>query len=215
VPATATRTPPTSPRLRAKYERRRERVVAAAAHVFATRGYHNTSIDDLVTASGLQRGGLYHYIESKQQLLLLIQDQLLQPLLQQAREIAARDGDPEEQLRALMRIWVLHISAHRDHMTVFNEERRLIESVPEWTRVRQQRREFQTILGDVLRRGVEDGSFLIADADVALMSILGIVNYMPQWFDSAGRLSPEEVADRCVDLVLRGIAREQKGVSHP
>jgi AcrR family transcriptional regulator len=192
--------------LRAKYEQRRERVIAAAAHEFATRGYHHTSIEDLVKASGLQRGGLYHYIESKQQLLLLIHDQLLQPLLEQAREISVQATSPEGQLRALMHIWVSHVSAHRDHMTVFNEERRLIESVPEWDRVRQQRREFQSILSDVLRRGVDDGSFEIADANVALFSILGIVNYMPQWFDSKGRLSAEEVADRCVDLVLDGIA---------
>jgi AcrR family transcriptional regulator len=206
----ASRTPPGRPRLRARYERRRETVVAAAAREFARRGFHNTSIDDLVAASGLQRGGLYHYIESKQQLLLMIHDQLLQPLLAHAREIASSEVGPEEQLRALMRTWVMHVSAHRDHMTVFNEERRLIESVPEWTRVREQRREFQAILGGVLRRGVEDGSFGIEDADVALMAILGIVNHMPQWFDTAGRLSPEEVADRCADLVLWGIVRNQR-----
>jgi AcrR family transcriptional regulator len=210
--ASAIKTPPSRPRLRARYERRLEAIVALAAREFARRGFHNTSIDDLVAASGLQRGGLYHYIESKQQLLLLIHDQLLRPLLEQAREIAGSDADAGEQLRALIRVWVMHVAAHRDHMTVFNEERRLIESVPEWARVREQRREFQTILGGVLRRGVDGGSFAIADGDVALMSILGIVNHMPQWFDSAGRLSPEEVADHCADLVLHGIARDERQV---
>jgi AcrR family transcriptional regulator len=211
----AARTPPLRPRLRARYEGRLETVVATAAREFARRGFHNTSIDDLVAATGLQRGGLYHYIDSKQQLLLLIHDQLLQPLLEQARAIAASEAEPGEQLRALMRVWVMHVAAHRDHMTVFNEERRLIESIPEWTRVREQRREFQAILGEVLRRGVEDRSFLIGDANVALMSILGIVNHMPQWFDSAGRLSPEDVADRCADLVLYGISRDERQVTAP
>jgi AcrR family transcriptional regulator len=204
--AATAKTPPSRPLLRARYERRRERVIAAAAREFARRGYHNTSIEDLVAATGLQRGGLYHYIDGKQQLLLLIQDQLLQPLLREAREISSRGAMPKTQLRALMRIWVSHVAAHRDHMVVFNEERRLIESVPEWKRLRQQRREFQGILADVLRRGAEDGSFQIADTEIALMSILGIVNHMPQWLDAAGRLSPDAIADRCVDLVLHGLS---------
>jgi TetR/AcrR family transcriptional regulator, cholesterol catabolism regulator len=211
--AAPTKTPPTRPRLRAKYEHRLEAVIGVAAHEFAERGYHNTSIEDLVAASGLQRGGLYHYIESKRHLLLLIHDQLLEPLLEQAREISSRDETPEAQLRALMRTWVLHVAAHRDHMTVFNEERRLIESVPEWTRVRQQRREFQDLVAEVLRRGIVDGSFQIVDADIVLMSILGVVNHMPQWFDPSGRLTPEQVADRCTDLVLHGIVEVQAEVT--
>jgi hypothetical protein len=37
------------------------------------------------------------------------------------------------------------------------------------------------------------------------MSILGIVNHMPQWLDPAGRLAPAGVADRCADLLLQGL----------
>jgi AcrR family transcriptional regulator len=202
----SSKTPPTRPRLRAKYEQRKEFVVTAAAQEFAKRGYHATSIEDLVVATGLQRGGLYHYIESKQQLLWLIHDQLLRPLLSQAQEICSRNTDPETQLRALMDVWVAHVASHRDHMVVFNEERRLIESGHEWKRARKQRRDFQKLLNGILERGIADGSFHISDPRIAEMTILGIVNHMSQWLDSRGRLSPEEVADRCIDIVLHGIA---------
>ena len=43
------------------------------------------------------------------------------------------------------------------------------------------------------------------------MSILGIVNHMPQWLDPNGRLAPVDVADRCADLLLQGLLSRAEG----
>src|SRR3954453_14184991 len=83
--------PPTPPLLRARYERRRHEVVDAAARVFAQRGFHATSVQDLVAATGLAAGGLYHYIGSKDRLLVQICDELMDPLLEEAAALVARD----------------------------------------------------------------------------------------------------------------------------
>jgi AcrR family transcriptional regulator len=198
--------PPTRPLIRAKYDQRREHVVSVAAREFAKNGYHATSIEDLVVATGLQRGGLYHYIESKQHLLWLIHDQLLAPLLAKAGEICEGDAPPADQLHRLMHVWVSHVAEHRDHMVVFNEERRLIEIGHEWEAAKKQRNDFQDLLYGILERGMADGSFSLGDPHIALMSILGIVNHMSQWLNTEGRLSAEEIAARCLDLVLHGIA---------
>lgn len=190
-----------------RWETRRREVVAISARLFAERGYRNTSIDDLVEATGLQRGGLYHYIDSKQHLLLLTHEELIEPLLVRAEEIAASQVAPEARLRAFLRAWVEHVATHRDHMVVFLEERRLIEDDPAWRQVREARERFDGILDDVLRAGVRDGSFASTDLDIARMSILGIVNHMAQWLDPNGRLVPVGVADRCADLLLQGLLR--------
>jgi AcrR family transcriptional regulator len=192
-------------RSRAKYDQRRREVVNIAARLFAEHGYHDTSIDDLVEATGLQRGGLYHYIESKQQLLLLTHEELIAPLLVRAEEIVAADAPSDLKLRDLMRVWVTHVATHRDHMVVFSEERRLIESDPAWVDVRAARARFQSLLEGVLRAGVQEGRFAIEDIGIVQLSILGIVNYMPQWLDPVGRLKPEEIADSCGDVLLRGL----------
>ena len=189
-----------------KYDRRKREVVNTAARLFAEQGYRNTSVDDLVRATGLQRGGLYHYIDSKQELLLLAHEELIEPLLEQAEEIAAADVAADEKLRLLVRAWVAHVAQHLDHMIVFNEERRLIESDPAWSDVRASRARFQRLLEGVLRQGASDRTFAVEDIDVAELSILGIVNHMPQWLDPRGRLTPEELADRCVDLLLAGLS---------
>ncbi len=150
-------TPPTRPALRARYDARRREVVATAAALFAERGYDGTSISELTEATGLAAGGLYHYIEGKDDLLIAICDELLEPLLERAREIVAAEAPPVEQLRELVGAWVGHVVSHRDHMLVFTQERQAIEREPRWRRVRSQRRAFEKILDEVLARGEADG----------------------------------------------------------
>src|SRR3954454_14471148 len=112
---------PSRPALRARYDRRHAEVVAPAARVFAERGFHATSMADLVEATGLTAGGLYHYIGSKDALLVAICDELMEPLLSRVREIVEEDGTGEELLRRIVREWTSHVEANRDHMLVFNQ----------------------------------------------------------------------------------------------
>ena len=194
--------PPTRPALRERYERRRSEVVDAAARVFAGRGYHATSMQDLTEATGLAAGGLYHYIGSKEQLLVAICDELMAPLLERARELRAEERAPEDELRGLVRAWVEHVEAHRDHMLVFQQERHVLEHGPQWRAVRASRKEFEQLLDAVLERGERAGAFRFADRRLALLALLGMVNHTPQWFRPRGRLTAQQVADGFVDLLL-------------
>jgi TetR/AcrR family transcriptional regulator, cholesterol catabolism regulator len=207
--------PPTRPALRARYDRRQQEVIATAARVFAERGYQATSMQDLTEATGLAAGGLYHYIGSKEQLLLRICDELLEPLLAQARAIVARPASAEEHLHALLRAWLAHIEAHRHHMLVFAQERHVIERDPQWREVRRQRKAFEKILDDVLARGEQDGTMAFADRGLTLLALLGMVNHTPQWLRVGGsaRLSAEQIADGYCDLLLKAGRPDASGVS--
>ena len=199
----AATSPPTRPALRARYDRRQRDVVSTAARLFAERGYQATSIGDLTEATGLAAGGLYHYIESKEQLLFRICDELLEPLLEDARAIVVRDAPAAEQLRELLRAWLVHIERHRHHMLVFAQERHVIERDQQWQQVRRQRKEFEQILDEVLARGEATGTMAFADRRLMLLALLGMVNYVPQWLRPRGRLAAEQIADGFCDLVLR------------
>lgn len=194
--------PPTRPALRARYDARRREVVATAAKLFAERGYDGTSMSELTAATGLAAGGLYHYIEGKDDLLIAICDELLEPLLERAQEIVAAEAPPVEQLRELVEAWVAHVVEHRHHMLVFTQERQAIERERRWRRVRSQRKAFEKILDDVLDRGEADGSMTFADRRLSLLALLGMVNYTPQWVRPGGRLSAGEIADGYCAMVL-------------
>jgi TetR/AcrR family transcriptional regulator, cholesterol catabolism regulator len=197
--------PPARPALRARYDARRRDVVATAAKLFAERGYDGTSMSELTAATGLAAGGLYHYIEGKEDLLIAICDELLDPLLERAREIVAAEGSAVEQLRELVEAWVAHVVEHRHHMLVFTQERQAIERERRWRRVRSQRQAFEKILDEVLARGEADGSMTFADRRLSLLALLGMVNYTPQWVRPGGRLSAREIADGYCAMVLGGV----------
>jgi len=161
-------------------------------------------MSELTEATGLAAGGLYHYIEGKEDLLIAICDELLAPLLERAREIVTVDAPAVEQLRELVGAWVAHVVEHRHHMLVFTQERQAIEHERRWRRVRSQRQAFERILDEVLARGEADGTMTFADRRLSLLALLGMVNYTPQWVQPGGRLSPGEIAAGYCAMVLSG-----------
>src|SRR3954454_20530718 len=149
--------PPMRPALRLKYDAKLRDLVDVAASLFAEQGYHATSIENLLSASGLTRGGLYHYIDGKHDLLIAVQRELLEPLLERARAALAESDDPETQLRAVTRVWIEHVETHRDHMVVFNAERRTVEDHPRWAEILPARNEFEDLLAGIFERGEAAG----------------------------------------------------------
>ena len=166
--------------------------------MFAERGYDQTSVQQLADELGIAAGGLYHYFGGKEQLLITICDQLTDGLVEQAEEAAARAGTPEEELRAIVRIWVARVIEHRHHMLVFQQERHVIERGEQWRAVRETRKRFERLVARTLDR--VDG--LAGDRRLAVSALLGMVNHTPQWFRPRGRLGPGEIADGYVDLIL-------------
>ena len=186
---------PTRPALRERYDRRQQRVVYQAAKVFAKRGYDQTTMQELAATMGLATGALYHYFGSKEQLLMRICDQLMEPLLEQTSELLQGSDQAEDQLRALVRLWVAHVVEHRDHMLVFQQERHLIESGDQWRKVRASRKAFERLAEDLLER-------VGSESRLALLALLGMVNHTAQWYRPRGQLTPEEIADGYVALLI-------------
>ncbi len=200
--------PPKKPHLRERYDERQREVLDTCAGVLARHGYHGTSIDDLIAATGLTRGGLYHYIGSKPELLSRVLADLMAPLLEQARPIVDGPDAPAtaiERLRALTRLWMTHVEQHQDHVTVFLQERHTLEQDPSWDEVRGDRDAFEALLTTVLEQGVADGELRLDDPGLTALGLLGMVNHSVLWFRRGGRLSAQQVADGFVDLLLDGI----------
>lgn len=202
---------PARKRSRERYAKRRADVVDAAARVFAERGFHGTTIEDLVEATGLQRGGLYHYMDGKLDLLIAIHERFIEPLLESAREVAALDEPADVQLRALAHALMSDIAEYHNEVTVFLHEWKVIVSEPAWEDIRKARQEFEQIVTDVLERGVEEGKFAFSDSNLTMLGFLGMINYTYQWFDPDGPFTPETIADHFTDIFLRGILTPTNG----
>src|SRR5438477_12262131 len=103
---------PTPPRERA------EEVYTAALRLFRQKGYHATSMQDIAAAVGLYKGSLYHYIGSKDDLLVQVFERAMGSLLADVERIAS-DGSlaPTQQLRLIVQAHVEAVAQNREALT--------------------------------------------------------------------------------------------------
>jgi TetR/AcrR family transcriptional regulator, cholesterol catabolism regulator len=194
--------PPTRPALRQRYDRRAHELVQAAAARFARTGYDETTMADLAAELGIAAGGVYHYFGGKEALLQRICLELTEPLHPRARAALVGHVDAADRLRALVDVWVAHVVEHRDHMLVFQQERHVIESGPQWRAVREGRKAFEELVDGVLVDLQDDARARFTDRRVALSALLGMVNHTAQWYRPRGRLSAAEVAAGYAGLLV-------------
>lgn len=181
----------------------RERVLRVAARLFAKNGYHATGVAELGRAVSLGRGGLYHHIGSKEQLLEEISIRHVRTMVEMGDAVLATDMSPPEKLRQLSRGLMGTISESLPEVTVAIRE---INSLSGQARkdVLMMRKRFERIWLELLEEGVSEGYFREGGPIVA-KGLLGLHNYSYVWINPNGARSPQEIADIFCDLVLRGL----------
>jgi AcrR family transcriptional regulator len=192
---------------RRRWTARRAEVIDTAAKLFAAKGYHGTSINDLVAATGLERGGLYHYMASKQDLLVQIHERFIHPLLKDAKRIVEIEQPAIDALKQLARALMADIDQYQDQVTVFLHEWRAVKDDPAWRDIRAARKEFEDTVGAVLKRGEEEGVFAIENTRLDLLAFLGMINYSYQWYESGGAVTADELADRFCWIFVYGVTK--------
>src|ERR687892_630363 len=97
---------------------RRLELIAAAARLFATRGYYAVTVDDLGEALGISGPALYRHFPSKQALLVAVFDQVIEQQREQLREVLAEATDPAGALEAMVQLHVRFAVEQRETMAV-------------------------------------------------------------------------------------------------
>jgi len=184
---------------------RGEEVYVAALRLFREKGYHATSMQDIAAAVGLYKGSLYHYIDGKEELLVRVFERGMGVLLAEVERIAADPtGSPSTQLRRIVEAHVEAVATNLDALTVYLHEWRALagESL---ANVREQRERYQRLVTEIVDRGVKAGEFCVSDVSIATLGLLGMCNWLCQWYSPSGRLSAREIGARFADMVLDGL----------
>ena len=189
-----------------KWQARVAAIVDTSATVFAQQGYHATGIVELCEANGLGKGAFYHYIGSKEELLVAIHDRVMDEVLLGAERVAEAGGTASEQLARLGEELLDVIFRYPDHVWVFlHEFPALTGERAERFRVRRQAYEQQ--VEGVLQAGIDSREFRDLDPKLTALAWLGMHNYTYLWLKVNGRLSAHDVARPFADIFLHGITR--------
>jgi TetR/AcrR family fatty acid metabolism transcriptional regulator len=86
-----------SPRIDVSEERKAQ-ILEAARETFTERGFHKTRMADIAEASGLSKGALYWYFESKDAIILSLLEKVFEPELEDLKTLINDNRSAEERL---------------------------------------------------------------------------------------------------------------------
>jgi AcrR family transcriptional regulator len=178
---------------------RKQQILHEAALLFARRGFHGVSIDELGAAVGISGPGLYRHFPGKEALLAQMLLGISDRLLAGATDLAARIGNPAELLAALVDFQLDFSLREPELITVQDRD---LASLPsdDRRRVRALQRSYVEIWVDALRRlrpGLPVGS-----ARVAAHGVFGMLNSTPH---SAFRADPDSAADQLRRMAMAAL----------
>ncbi len=182
------------------YDKRRDAILAAAARLYARRGFQGASVADLAKACKTSKSLIYHYFPSKEDILYEVMATHLDALVA-AAEAATRSGTAEEKLRALTLSFMrLYVGARDRHKVLLNELDNLAAG-PRAEVIGKQRRIIAAVEELVRALRPQTGPLALP----LTMLFFGMINWTHTWFRAEGRVSAESLAAMAVDLMLGGM----------
>lgn len=136
-------------------EQRLEQLLKAAIKCFGEKGYHGTTMDDIVKVSGLSKGTLYRFFSSKDDLLMTIVDHWDGWIAERVANFPEAKT-PLEQLKQFCDASIAQMNEHRDLINVWLDFFRKDEAK---VKIRESHNAYRTMIIGAIDVGVESGHY--------------------------------------------------------
>ena len=191
------------------YDERFSALLSHAARVFAERGYHPTTMRDLSRASGMSLAGMYYYVRGKEDLLFHIQERCFTQVLEGGTAAVAAGVDPQDRLARFIRHHVTFFAGHMAEMKVLSHEANSLSGDGR-RRVDAIKRRYVDFLEGLLREAWPDQP--AAERSASAYAFFGMMNWIYNWYDPAGPINPDRLAELLTRLYLGGFAEARSTI---
>ncbi|MGC2032153.1 MAG: TetR family transcriptional regulator [Steroidobacteraceae bacterium] len=183
----------------------REVIADVAVKLFGEHGYTGTTMRDIAEAVGVLPGSLYAHIDSKETLLLEIVSDGIARFLAIEQSLAASVDSPEVRLRKAIRAHVDVVAEDPQRsLVVFHQWRFLSE--PNRASAVAMRRRYANAYVKIIDDGKAAGEFSPRlDTRIAVFSVLGALNWIPEWYSDKGAQTPGEIAEKMAGALICGL----------
>ena len=195
-------------RAAASPKRRAAEMLAAAAKVFARRGYHGASTPDIADVLGIRQASLYYYFESKEAALEAVCSDGVEDYAVRALAVLRGPGTASDKVAKLVFHHLSPVVERQDYTVVFHRERRYLPK-PARERIRTLERRYERIIQKVIEQGVASGEFR-ADLDprMATLALLGLGNSATAWYGREPGATFERITSNYIDLLVRAFRKD-------
>jgi AcrR family transcriptional regulator len=186
----------------------RQEILRTAARLFQQRGYDATSMNDVAAALKLSKGGLYHHFQSKDEILFEIMDHAMEITQQRVLNPVRGIVDPEERLRALIRLHIEVVLSPRDReITVMLHENHPLPPALR-KRINSRKKDYvhflESLMAEVQEKARHHTKARVSPR-AAAFALLGMINWIYQWYKPEGELQAQTLIPQFTDLIFGGI----------
>jgi TetR/AcrR family transcriptional regulator, cholesterol catabolism regulator len=187
-----------------KSARRLSEITDAAAKVFARRGYHGASTQDIADVLGMRQASLYYYFESKEAALEAVCASGVEDYAKRALAIFKSAATSSDKVAQLVFQHLAPLAERLEYTLAFLRERRFLPP-PARKRIRAIEMRYERLIERVIEEGVASGEFRKdLDTRMAALALLGLGNSAALWFGREPGTTVERVARSYIDLLVRG-----------
>jgi AcrR family transcriptional regulator len=199
---------------RSSPRRRAPEIIEAAARVFAERGFHGATTQDIADVLGIRQASLYYYFAAKEEALELVCLQGVGDFFEVAKAIAAGPGPAADKLARLIESHLAPLADRGDFVRVFLNERQHLPAESR-RRIGKWSRGLERVFEDVLKEGVRRGEFRPdLDTRLAMLATLGMVNAVASWYRSEAA-AIDRISAEFVRLIVDGVLKRPQPRSRP
>jgi AcrR family transcriptional regulator len=189
-------------------EETRSRILEAAVKLFSNHGYNRASVDDICSEAGISKGAFYHHFESKQALFLALLDGWLQAI-DKAIEASKDQTAPETFMQMTDAFPYVFATADEGLPMFFEFWLQASRDKKVWEASIAPYRRYHNYFTSLIKKGVEEGSFVEVDPDLAARMIVSTAMglFLQSLLDPKGA-KWEKVARESTTLLLNSLVKK-------
>jgi len=182
---------------------RRQQIFDATCRVLRRKSFHEATVKEIAKEAGLAAGSIYVYLQSKDDILLLLADSMVAELMEMLPRIREQSRDePRRELIALTGAVVDVIDRYREAFCALNQEVRYLARRPNYrAALKQIVGRYTSTIEDVLERGRALGTMLFSDVRSVVQAIHMLCSGWAMGADYLGKTSKEAYQRQIASLI--------------
>jgi AcrR family transcriptional regulator len=186
---------------------RLDSILDESARLFYERGYGAVGMRSIAEVVGVRASTLYHYFDSKANLLYQISLGVAKEFVDELLPILDGPGSPAERLSTFIQSHIAWRWRRRHWISTAHQELRSLD--PAWAaEVAGYLRAYQRAVQAFIAGGVAEGAFQVTNPRLAGIALLDMVNGVNSWYRPEGDLSIDQIAAVYADLAVGRLLRE-------
>ncbi len=172
--------------------------------LFARKGYHNTSMREIARGLGMNQSSLYHYYNSKEDILYTLINDAMDEALDTLEEICGAHISPHAKLNRVLSFYTDYYAGDQDRLRLLVNEQGHLGEDYRGVLIRKERR-YVHLIQSILKALADEGLMKPIPSAVAAFAFFGMVHYTIKWYHKDGPVKSGELADYFLEIFTKGI----------